>query len=421
MKILFLAAWYPNRLDEMEGLFVRKHAQAAALYDQVCILFVKAETRRKDWTHQQQRSGNVVEHYIYYPKAAHALKRFRNFIAAYKMGIRRVFQEFGKPDLIHCNIMTRHALMAWLLHAKYKIPYVITEHWSRYYRHDFHNLLHRKLTCWLAKKAQRIMPVSESLASAMQECGIKGRYTVVRNVVDDFFFEEPSPTQEPSLLGKSATAGKAGSLSDSSSVQDSPWPAAKAGIKTMVHICCFDEPAKNNTGLLRALKTLSLARNDFRMIFAGYGRDWDETKAYAEMLHFKTGQILFPGEISPQEVKQLLDQSCFLVLFSNYETASVVISEALACGKPVVASRTGGIPEIVNEANGILVKAGDEHAVWKAMNAMLDHYTDYPAEHIRQSAEIFRFSYIGNQFHQIYLSAGQQASAGINSHSPAAD
>ena len=189
----------------------------------------------------------------------------------------------------------------------------------------------------------------------------------------------------------------------------------------MVHICCFDEPAKNNTGLLRALKTLSLVRNDFRMIFAGYGRDWNETKAYAEMLHFKTGQILFPGEISPQEVKQLLDQSCFLVLFSNYETASVVISEALACGKPVVASRTGGIPEIVNEANGILVKSGDEHAVWRAMNAMLDHYTDYPAKHIRQSAEIFRFSFIGNQFHQIYLSACQQASAGITSHRPAAD
>lgn len=33
MKILFLAAWYPNRTDDMEGLFVRKHAQAAALHD----------------------------------------------------------------------------------------------------------------------------------------------------------------------------------------------------------------------------------------------------------------------------------------------------------------------------------------------------------------------------------------------------
>ncbi len=139
MKILFLAAWYPNRTDDMEGLFVRKHAQAAALHDQVHVLFLKSEARPGPCQYEKVRSGEVVEHYFYYPKAKNALKRAKDFWSYYQKGFKTVWQEMGKPDLIHCHVMTRHALMAAWFQLRYGIPYVITEHWSRYYRRDFHN------------------------------------------------------------------------------------------------------------------------------------------------------------------------------------------------------------------------------------------------------------------------------------------
>ena len=39
MKVLFISAWYPNRYDEMAGLFVRKHAQAVSQFCEVEVLY----------------------------------------------------------------------------------------------------------------------------------------------------------------------------------------------------------------------------------------------------------------------------------------------------------------------------------------------------------------------------------------------
>ena len=353
MKILFLSAWYHNRTDDMEGLFVRKHAQAAALHDQVHVLFLKSEVRPGPCQYEKVRSGEVVEHYFYYPKAKNALKRAKDFWSYYQKGFKTVWQEMGKPD--------------------------------RYYRRDFHNSLHRWLTRRVARKARRIMPVSESLAQAMRECGIQGRYTIVRNVVDDFFYQTPTCLSQAE--GTRTEASHA---------------LKKRKLKTIVHVCCFDETAKNNFGLLRALKTLALTRSDFRILFVGDGNDWEATRDYAKLLNFKTWQVVFTGKLQPREVKDILDQSCFMVLFSNYETASVVIGEAMACGKPVVATRTGGIPEIVDESNGILVEPKDERAVWKAMDEMLDRFEAYDSKRIKEKAGIFRFAHIGSQLHRIY-------------------
>jgi glycosyltransferase involved in cell wall biosynthesis len=49
--------------------------------------------------------------------------------------------------------------------------------------------------------------------------------------------------------------------------------------------------------------------------------------------------IEFMGEKMPTEVAEYMQQSDFFVLFSNYENSPVVISESLACGKPVISSK----------------------------------------------------------------------------------
>lgn len=374
MHIVFLPAWYPNRNDDMEGLFVRKHALAVAAHHKVDVLFLKAEPDLKKPQFEHLEHGNLREHYIYYPRGNNKIFMALRFFALYRSGLKHIMKEYGKPDLVHAHVLDGNSFMALWTKYRYHIPYVLTEHWTRYLHNDFRSKLHRFLTKWLARKAQWIMPVSEDLGKAMRKCGVKGNYQQVSNVVDDFFFQDIT---QPTI----------------------------SNTKTILHICCFSEAAKNNFGLLRTIKKLSETRSDFKLFMVGDGKDRAATQEYAEHLQLPQDTVVFVGKLQPPEIKKALNACSFSVLFSNYENQPVVICESLACGKPVVATHVGGIPELISETNGITVPVQDENALYDALNRMLDTYQTYDSADISRRAEEFSFARVGEKFSRIYQSA----------------
>ena len=71
-------------------------------------------------------------------------------------------------------------------------------------------------------------------------------------------------------------------------------------------------------------------------------------------------RIHFAGHLKPAELGRYYAGADLLVLPSVSETSPLVILEAMACGTPVVASRVGGIPAVVEDwKTGFLVKPGD--------------------------------------------------------------
>ncbi|MDP4239586.1 MAG: glycosyltransferase [Bacteroidota bacterium] len=379
IKVLFISQWYPHRYDPMLGLFVQKHAEAVSLYCKVKVLYVHADENIRTFEMEEKVHFNMSELIVYYPylgkNILYKVAKPINYIRAYWIGYKHISQQGFTPDIVHANILTRTAFIAYLLKLWKGIPYIISEHWSRYLlnRNTFNGTLRKILTRLVVRNAKAILPVSESLKEAMLTHKLTNEnYIVIYNVVDNFFFHE-----NPIIVHHLK--------------------------KRIINVSCFDEQAKNIKGIIRACHELSKLRQDFEVILIGTGADFEDVKEYSDSLNFPTGIINFLGEKTSKEVANWMHNSDFFVLFSNFETAGVVISESLACGKPVLCTRVGIAPECINDKNGILISTNDENELLKKMNYLLDHFQDYDSTMIKkESMDKFNYSHIGAKITKIY-------------------
>ncbi|MBR6034764.1 MAG: glycosyltransferase [Paludibacteraceae bacterium] len=290
----------------------------------------------------------------------------------------RDFRRSGwMPDIVQLNVIQKQGLLALWLKRRYHIPYVIVEHWSGYLPENGQFMrmpaFKRRLYARIAREASVLLGVSNRLIEAMRACGVANSDTrKINNVVDDFFFEASGVKSQES------------------------------GRKTILQVSCFDERAKNVKGLLRAAKRLSEKRQDWQLVLVGDGIDYKETRAYAQELQIPEQLLRWTGELTPREVSNEFDNADIFVLPSRYENAPVVISESLAKGVPVVATKVGGIPEMVNADCGILIESNDDAALVQALQTMLDHYQEYDTKVIRQAGEPYSFAKVGRQLKDIY-------------------
>ncbi|KKW47238.1 MAG: Glycosyltransferase [Candidatus Kaiserbacteria bacterium GW2011_GWA2_58_9] len=84
------------------------------------------------------------------------------------------------------------------------------------------------------------------------------------------------------------------------------------------------------------------------------------------------GRISLKGSVSREDMLETFARAAVFVLNSRYEGLSHTLVEAMAAGAPVVATRVGGNPEVVEDgANGLLVEAGDAAGLERALARLL--------------------------------------------------
>jgi glycosyltransferase involved in cell wall biosynthesis len=81
--------------------------------------------------------------------------------------------------------------------------------------------------------------------------------------------------------------------------------------------------------------------------------------------------VKFIGSLNYEEVAKQMRSACVFVLPSMEEAFGNVVLEAMASGTPVIASKVGGIPDLLDETCGILVEPGNHHELAKGIMSLI--------------------------------------------------
>ena len=385
LKVLFIPKWYPHRNDSMLGLFVQRHAVAVSEYADVSVLFVVSDERNKQVfeieTHVQDGITEILIYTKKYNSKIAILNSIVNgyrYLTAHIAGWKIIEQTDNKPDINHVHILTRAGIMALFFKIRYKIPFVITEHWSRYLPHHqggYSGAIRKNMTGKVLKASAGISTVSKALQSGMNAIGLNHpNWKIIPNVVDTKLFQSNDSNNNSDLIRIS-------------------------------HISCFEEKSKNTSGILRAAKSLKDLGREFELVMIGNGPDWEKTKKHATELNLEDS-IRFTDVLEGNDLVDEMSRCHFSVLFSNYETFAIVIPENLSLGIPVIATDVGGIPEVLPLEYGKLITPKDEAALSEAMAFMMDHYTEYDADAMRNYVEeSYSYDEVGKLFYKMYEEA----------------
>ncbi len=354
-KILLLPSWYPSKVHSFNGIFIRRYAETICNDVNLKILYaVSSDSVSKIEIEKTNQSG-FEEYIVYYPKIKNgifsALHKLKLFYQAYHYGYEQIKSDGFIPDLVHVEVALNAGLFAVELKKKYKIPYVITEHWSGYLPEDgrYKGIVKKYFAESVYKKAEGIAAVSACLGNSLVNVHLTKEYTVIPNPVQTEIFV-------PDVNSKTPTG--------------------------LIHVSNFAKE-KNVKGILNSFQKLIECGAETKLLLVGEGGEKNELQNHCNENSTLKNRVEFLPYQTPQQLNTLINKSYALVLFSSFETMSIVMAEAWACGKPAIVPKVGGIPENFNSQSGILIEPNDENQLLEAMQRIITDYSYFDSTAIR--------------------------------------
>lgn len=386
--ILHIPRWYPHKGDAMLGLFVKNQILSLGPEYLNSVLFLHFVDRQDSmFSIETITDEKIRTTRVFIRKAATSVAILNNIINAFRYfkasrkGYHLIRKRFGKPDLCHVHVLTRTGLPALWLKYFNGIPYIVSEHWSRYFpeHNAFKGWMRKLFARFIVRNSSALVCVSESLHKAMKAFGLDHmNYYTIPNVVDTDLFK--------------------------------PGSAQESNTSTcLIHISCFEDQSKNISGLLKAMEIMVQKQIDIKLILVGDGIDRQNLESFATQLGLSES-VEFTGTLMPDELVRRLQSSDFLVQTSHYETFSTVVAESFACGIPVISTAVGIFPEVYERDTGVMIESGLPDSIADAITEAISMRGNFNRDKLRMIA-VSRFSQeqVGSLLASCYQSAFQHA------------
>jgi len=364
MHILIMPSWYPHFPGDISGCFFRE--QALGLVNagyQVGVLAPAGRSYRSCLQKIRCLLGGVEESN---DCGIHTWRFFNPWLRGYGRlrphlidnYFRQYCCRYGVPDLIHVQSALPAGVWAMRVKKKCGIPFCVTEHSSAFPRSILSSTA-LKTAGKIFMDADLVMAVSSALAKSIKDqCHLHRHIDIVPNFLHHTFEE---------LVLKSGKGKKCFRFLN----------------------VAFLTQNKGQDLLIKAFED-HFRGMPVELYIGGHGEEYDNLKGLISRLNI-AGQVKLLGHLSRAEVREHMLECDAFVLSSLIETFGVVVIEALACGKPVVATKCGGPEEIINDFNGVLISAGSQEELGKGMLTVYEKHSNFEPEKIRQDC-LRRFS-----------------------------
>jgi glycosyltransferase involved in cell wall biosynthesis len=371
MHILIIPSWYPG-LTHREGLFIFEQIMALGEYSGCEITVLNWGPN--EFVLKLRNPINSLRVFAGFPFQRNKIIRHNENVVEYKIPhitwtilflkgnydalavklscvLRSIVHDRGEVDIIHAHVAFPAGYLAMRLSQKLSVPYVITEHSGPFPFKEFETKKGiRPIVTEPLSKAGAILAVSTWLAQRIIE-KTELKVTVIPNSVSSSFIH---------------------------TAQKKPHKNAAPRLFCLSHLT----EDKGIGDLLQAVRILKTEGLGFTLRIGGTGPLQRLYRKISTEFGLNSN-IVWLGALDRQKALVEFYECDFFIMPSRLETLSMVILEALACGKPIVATDCGGPSDLINASNGILVQASNSIELADGIERMLLTHSNYDAELIR--------------------------------------
>ena len=386
-RVLSFSYCFPNVRRPTWGIFVRQ--RLAALARRIVLEVVAPAPFFPFWTRGRGQAPERLEDQeglrVHHPRFFYVPGILKNQDARfYRWGLRRWVGKLCasfQPDLLDAHFVWPDGVAVAGLARELGLPYVITLRGKIYPCVEVPS--QRRQCARALVNADAVISVSDPMAELACELGVRReRMHVIPNGVDTERFRPRERYEARRLLGLGC---------------DGPLIVAIGHLK----------PTKGHSELVRAVASVPQKP---RLVIIGAQAD---CRGYEEALRKEiaalglAGRVVLAGPQPYDRIPVYLAAADVSVLASYREGCPNVVLESLACGPPVVATRVGAVPRLVEDGgNGRIVPPRDAGALAEAIQDVLQR--SWSAEALRNSPSVKTWDTVAGEVLSVFEGVWQE-------------
>ena len=346
-KVLHVTNWYPNKWDNVEGIYVKEQFDVFSRVTDGRLLHVRVRNAPVLLKYEHVRYSENEEGY-------YLLTRFTSFkiieiLTTLLLLWALMRTKYKQYDLLHFHIAYPLLIHYYLWKKWIKVPIVLSEHWTAY-----HFNFHMPKTTSKLDSIKRIfgqgiplITVSKALLKDIQQFSGHASFptTVIPNIINKRFFR---PIE---------------------------FKKVRNAVPTFFIVNIWTD-MKNPFPLLEACVELYKSGGAFHLKIGGYGVLLDSMKRFVEQNNMQNS-ITFLGKLNKEEIAKEYSLCDAYLFASKYETFSVVCAEALCSGTPLMGPNMEAVLEYTRPDDILVVEQNNSVGWVEALKRYVDFISKF--------------------------------------------